>query len=157
VPRLTSLASNSCSVRFSLKNSIRNILNALIVVILRHLATISCKPAPPLPRLERAARVWLATLLAPRDLFLLWSEQLRRPRSWRIRERLLLQDEKAKGFVTRENTARNSTIRAHLGERLRAYYGSIECRPPPDRLAELIERLTQRLEEQSSKADPVGS
>jgi hypothetical protein len=45
----------------------RNILNALIAVILRHLATISCKPAPPLPRLERAARVWLATLLAPRQ------------------------------------------------------------------------------------------
>jgi hypothetical protein len=56
-------------------------------------------------------------------------------------------------LVTLESTARNRAIRVHLGERLSAYYDCMERTPPPERLAELIERLAQRLEAQNSKAE----
>jgi hypothetical protein len=59
----------------------------------------------------------------------------------------------AKRLVTLESTARNRAIRVHLGERLRAYYDCMERTPPPERLAELIERLAQWPEVQNSKAE----
>jgi hypothetical protein len=54
--------------------------------------------------------------------------------------------------LTLEST-RNRAIRVHLGEQLRVYYDCMECTPPPERLAELIERLAQWLEAQNSKAE----
>jgi len=54
--------------------------------------------------------------------------------------------------LTLEST-RNRAIRVHLGERLRAYYDCVERTPPPERLAELIDRLAQWLEAQNSKAE----
>jgi hypothetical protein len=86
---------------------VRNILNALIAVILRHLATISCEPAPPLPRLERSARVWLATLLAPRDLFLLWVGTAVAPSKLENRRTTAPARRESEGL--RDTTARNST------------------------------------------------
>lgn len=58
----------------------------------------------------------------------------------------------AKRSVTLESTARNRVIRVHLGERLRAYYDSIECTAPSNRLAELTARLAKQLEEHDTKA-----
>jgi hypothetical protein len=55
--------------------------------------------------------------------------------------------------LTLESTARNRAIRVHLGERLRAHYDCMERTPPPERLAELIERLAQWPEVQNSKAE----
>ena len=57
----------------------------------------------------------------------------------------------AKGLVSPESTASNRAIRAHLGERLRAYYECMQHTPVPDRLAELIDHLAERLESQESK------
>ena len=59
----------------------------------------------------------------------------------------------AKHLVTVENTARNRAIRAHLGERLRAYYDCMQHAPPADRLAKLIEYLGERLDAENGEAD----
>ena len=64
----------------------------------------------------------------------------------------------AKRSARLESTARNRVIRVHLGERLGAYYHDcMQDMPPPARLAELIEELAKRLEEQNSKSEPVES
>jgi hypothetical protein len=59
----------------------------------------------------------------------------------------------AKGLVSPESTASNRAIRVHLGERLRAYYECMQHTPVPDRLAELIDHLAERLKGQESKAE----
>ena len=46
--------------------------------------------------------------------------------------------------------ASDRAIRAHLGERLRTYYDCMGHIPPPDRLAELIDRLTRQTDEQNN-------
>jgi Anti-sigma factor NepR len=59
----------------------------------------------------------------------------------------------AEGLVSPESTASNRAIRVYLGERLRAYYECMQHTPVPDRLAELIDHLVERLEGQESKGE----
>ena len=46
----------------------------------------------------------------------------------------------AKRFDARKHYC-NRAIRVHLGEQLRVYYNCMECTPPQEPVAELIERL----------------
>lgn len=39
-------------------------------------------------------------------------------------------------------------IRAHLGDRLRAYYNAMQRIPLPDRLADLIKQLAQQVDQE---------
>lgn len=59
------------------------------------------------PRLERSARVWLATLLAPRDLFLLWVGTAVAPSKLENRRTTAPARRESEGL--RDTTARNST------------------------------------------------
>jgi hypothetical protein len=55
----------------------------------------------------------------------------------------------AKSLESLERDGYSRAIREHLGERLRAYYERAQhMRVADNRLAELIERLSKRLEEQ---------
>jgi hypothetical protein len=55
----------------------------------------------------------------------------------------------AKRLESEERAGYSRAIREHLGERLRAYYERAQhMRATDNRLAELIERLSNRLEEQ---------
>jgi tRNA C32,U32 (ribose-2'-O)-methylase TrmJ len=55
----------------------------------------------------------------------------------------------AKSLESLERAGYSRAIREHLGERLRAYYERAQhTRVADNRLAELIERLSKRLEEQ---------
>jgi hypothetical protein len=55
----------------------------------------------------------------------------------------------AKRLESEERAGYGRAIREHLGERLRAYYERAQhMRVADNRLAELIERLSKRLEEQ---------
>jgi hypothetical protein len=55
----------------------------------------------------------------------------------------------AKRLESEERAGYSRAIREHLGERLRAYYERAQhMRVTDNRLAELIERLSNRLEEQ---------
>ena len=55
----------------------------------------------------------------------------------------------AKRLESLERASYGRAIREHLGERLRAYYERAQhMRVTDNRLAELIERLSKRLEEQ---------
>jgi len=55
----------------------------------------------------------------------------------------------AKRLASEEEASYSRAIREHLGERLRAYYERAQhMRVTDNRLAELIERLSKRLEEQ---------
>jgi hypothetical protein len=55
----------------------------------------------------------------------------------------------AKRLESEERAGYSRAIREHLGERLRAYYERAQhMRVTDNRLAELIERLSKRLEEQ---------
>jgi hypothetical protein len=55
----------------------------------------------------------------------------------------------AKRLESEERVGYSRAIREHLGERLRAYYERAQhMRVADNRLAELIERLSKRLEEQ---------
>lgn len=55
----------------------------------------------------------------------------------------------AKRLELEERAGYSRAIREHLGERLRAYYERAQhMRVADNRLAELIERLSKRLEEQ---------
>ncbi len=51
-----------------------------------------------------------------------------------------------------ERNAQSRAIRAHLGERLRAYYDAMQHGSPPDRLAKLMEYPSEQLEEENSEA-----
>jgi hypothetical protein len=55
--------------------------------------------------------------------------------------------------VAPEIVAHNRSVRAHLGERLRAYYDCMQHAPPADRLAKLIEYLVERLDAENGKAE----
>jgi hypothetical protein len=63
------------------------------------------------------------------------------------------QDMLAKRTRTPESAVRNRAVRIHLGEQLRAYYDSMQSAAPSDRLADLIEHLAQRLEQQRSSPE----
>jgi hypothetical protein len=55
----------------------------------------------------------------------------------------------AKRLESEERAGYSRAIREHLGERLRAYYERAQhMRATDNRLAELVERLSNRLEEQ---------
>ncbi len=59
----------------------------------------------------------------------------------------------AKRLAAAESVARNRATRVHLGELLRVYYASMERAPVPTPLADLIEQLTQRSEENNNKPE----
>ena len=48
-----------------------------------------------------------------------------------------------------KRAAFSGQIRAHLGERLRAYYNAMQQLPLPDRLADLIKQLAQLMDEEN--------
>jgi Anti-sigma factor NepR len=47
--------------------------------------------------------------------------------------------------------AQSRAIRVLLGQQLRAYYDVMQHAPPPDRLAKLMESLSEKLEAENSK------
>ena len=53
---------------------------------------------------------------------------------------------------TSEKVACSPEIRAQLGERLKAYYETMQDMPVPNHLTELIARLAERLDEPDSDA-----
>ncbi len=59
----------------------------------------------------------------------------------------------AKRLAAAESIARNCAARVHLGELLRVYYASVERDPPPTPLADLIQQLARRLEENNNKPE----
>jgi hypothetical protein len=52
----------------------------------------------------------------------------------------------AQRMLNSEKNAQSQAVRVRLGELLRAYYEGMQHAPPADRLAELMEYLSERLE-----------
>jgi hypothetical protein len=64
--------------------------------------------------------------------------------------------EAAEDLASEERTGYSRAIREHLGERLRAYYERAQhMRVTDNQLAELIERLSKKLEEQKLLQEQV--
>ena len=62
----------------------------------------------------------------------------------------------AKRLESEERAGYSRAIREHLGERLRAYYERAQrMRVTDNRLAELIEQLSKKLEEQNLQQEHV--
>ena len=51
-----------------------------------------------------------------------------------------------------EKNAQSRTIRVHIGERLKAYYDEMQHAQPDDRLAKLMQYLSEQLEAENSGA-----
>jgi hypothetical protein len=58
----------------------------------------------------------------------------------------------ARRMPNSEKNAQSRTIRVHLGEPLKAYYDEMQHAQPDDRLAKLMQYLSEQLEAENSGA-----